>query len=348
MEWVPTGREGFEKLEAGPVDLILLDYRLPDIDGIEFMRRLRARGYTTPVIFVTTAESVELAVEAMKLGAEDFVQKQEGYLDVLPLVVREAVDRRILRQERDHLEAELRQSEKLASLGILASGLAHNINNRLTSLKTFFDLVPYRLDDPVFRKEFLPICIEDLDKIALLVQELTRFAFSDNQQKPPEPITDLIQRALRYLDDQIQKKQLTIQTELAQVPKIRVDAEGMKQLLINILKNAVQASPLGGVIRVQLRTMGIDQEEVSIRIEDRGPGLPPDVRERIFDPFFTTKDTGLGIGLYICHKIAALHGGRIEVESLIGGGAAFTVLLPVERRGDFGRESAEPKPVEVR
>ncbi|MGH7897185.1 MAG: response regulator, partial [Candidatus Binatia bacterium] len=180
VEWVATGREGLEKVSSGPLDLIVLDYRLPDTDGLDFMRSLNSQGHHIPVIFVTTADSVQLAVEAMKLGAEDFLQKQEGYLAVLPLLVREALERRRLKLEKVRLEGELRQAEKLASLGILAAGLAHNINNRLTSLKTFFDLIPYRYEDPAFRNDFLKTCQIDLEKIAVLVQELTRYAFSQS------------------------------------------------------------------------------------------------------------------------------------------------------------------------
>ena len=339
--WAASGEEGFAQLAAAPTDLILLDYRLPDIDGLEFMRRLRAAEDQTPVLFVTTADSVGLAVQAMKLGAEDFLQKQEGYLDVLPLLVREALERQNLRRDRERLESQLRQSEKLASLGILASGLAHNINNRLTSLKTFLDLLPQRMDDPAFSGEFLKTCREDLEKIVVLVQELTRYAFSERLPQPPEPISELVVRALGYLDDQIAKKKIRIRTEFDEVPRLAVDAEGMKQLFINLLKNAVQASPVGGEIRVLLHYHSTPEAEITIRVEDEGPGLPPEIRQKIFDPFFTTKSHGLGIGLYICHKIATLHEGSVTVEDRGGGGAVFVVRLPVDRARGRSREIAE-------
>ncbi len=312
VDWAETGAIASDILASQPIDLIVLDYRLPDTDGIEFMKGLRSRGIDTPVIFVTTADSVQLAVEAMKLGAEDFVQKQEGYLAVLPLVVREALERLRLRQEKTRLEGELRQAERLASLGILAAGLAHNINNRLTSLKTFFDLIPQRYDDPYFRNEFLKTCQMDLEKIALLVHELTRYAFTEGSPRALQPLTELIMRAIGHLDDEIHKKQLRVRTEFAEVPRIPLDPEGVKQLFINLLKNAVQASPIGGEILVSLALEDRDEPHIVARIRDHGPGLPAEMRERIFDPFFTTKDHGLGIGLYLCHKIASLHRGRVE------------------------------------
>jgi len=311
------------------VDLIVLDYRLPDTDGIELMKQFRTRAVEIPVIFVTTADSVQLAVEAMKLGAEDFVQKQEGYLAILPLVVREALERQRLRQDKSRLEGELRQAERLASLGILAGGLAHNINNRLTSLKTFFDLIPQRFDDPYFRDQFLKTCQMDLEKIALLVHELTRYAFAEGANRVVQPLTELIMRAIGHLDDEVHRKQLRIRTEFAEIPPLPLDPEGVKQLFINLLKNAIQASPVGGEIVVSVAVESQGEPEVVVRVRDHGPGLPQEMRDRIFDPFFTTKDTGLGIGLYLCHKIASLHRGRIEAGDPVGGGAEFRVYLPI-------------------
>lgn len=341
VDWAETGADALEILAAQPIDLIVLDYRLPDTDGIEFMKALRSRGIDTPIIFVTTADSVQLAVEAMKLGAEDFVQKQEGYLAVLPLLVREALERQRLRNEKTRLEAELRQAERLASLGILAAGLAHNINNRLTSLKTFFDLIPQRYDDPCFRDEFLKTCQMDLEKIALLVRELTRYAFTEDSPRALQPLTDLIMRAIGHLDDEIHKKQLRIRTEFAEVPLLPLDPEGVKQLFINLLKNAIQASPVGGEILVSLALETHDEPQIVARVRDHGPGLPAQVREHIFDPFFTTKDHGLGIGLYLCHKIASLHRGRVEAGNPIGEGAEFAVYLPVAPSEEGAAPSSE-------
>jgi signal transduction histidine kinase len=334
VEWAETGAQALDKVAATSFDLIVLDYRLPDTDGIEVMKSIRARESDVPVIFVTTADSVQLAVEAMKLGAEDFVQKQEGYLAVLPLIVRESLDRQRLRRDKVRLEAELRQAERLAALGILAAGLAHNINNRLTSLKTFFDLIPDHYDDPRFRNEFLKTCQTDLEKIALLVRELTRYAFVETASRVPQSMADLIMRAIGHLDDEIQKKQLRIRTDFAEVPRIPLDAEGVKQLFINLLKNAIQASPAGAEIVVSLAIEDDPEPTLVARVRDYGPGLPPAMLERIFDPFFTTKDHGLGIGLYLCHKIASLHRGRIEAQSPSGGGAEFSIYLPAAPRED--------------
>ncbi len=329
VSWVETGTEALTLLSAEAYDLVVLDFRLADMDGLEVMKTIRARSIDVAVIFVTTADSVQLAVEAMKLGAEDFLQKQEGYLNVLPFLIKESLERRRLRADKKRLEAELRQAERLASVGVLAAGLAHNINNRLTSLKTFFDLFPDRHEDEYFCTEFLGTCRIDLDKIALLVQELTRYALHDGPPREPQSLTELVIRAISHLDDEIRRKRIRIHTDFPDVPRLSLDTEGVKQVFINILKNAVQASPDEGDIFVSAGLEGDLDPQVVVKVRDNGPGLPPDLREKVFDPFFTTKDHGLGVGLYICHKIAMQHGGRIEALSPDGGGATFAVYLPV-------------------
>src|SRR5258705_11917472 len=195
-----------------------------------------------------------------------------------------------LRHEKARLETELRRAERLASLGIPAAGLAHNINNRLTSLKTFFDLVPERYADPRFREDFLQTCRVDLDKITLLVHELTRYAFAEDHTRITQTLAELVMRAIGHLDDEVHKKHIRVRTEFADVPRIPIDPEGMKQLFINLLKNAIQASPVGGEILVTLGLEGDEDPELVTRVRDHGPGLPVTMRERVFDPFFTTKD----------------------------------------------------------
>ena len=155
----------------------------------------------------------------------------------------------------------------------------------MTSLKTFFDLIPQRYDDPYFRNEFLKTCQMDLEKIALLVHELTRYAFTEGSPRALQPLTELIMRAIGHLDDEIHKKQLRIRTEFAEVPRIPLDPEGVKQLFINLLKNAIQASPVGGEILVSLAFDTSDEPLIVARVRDHGPGLPAEMRERIFDPF---------------------------------------------------------------
>jgi signal transduction histidine kinase len=329
VDCAATGREALERLEACPPDLIVLDYRLPDTDGIELMKTILARGVRAPIIFVTTAESVQLAVEAMRLGAEDFVQKQEGYLEVLPLIVREALERQRLRREHSHLESELRQAEKLASVGVLAAGLAHNINNRLTSLKTFFELMPFKYNDAGFRGEFAKTCASDLDKVTLLIQELTRYAFSDPKGFLPQSMGELLARAAEHVDDLAAQKRVRVDIDVRDVPDAPLEPESVKQLFINLMKNAIQASPEGAPISVTVEVERSDPPTALATVRDRGPGIAEALRERVFDPFFTTKHERLGLGLFVCHRIVTIHRGRIDIDNHPDGGAVISVRLPL-------------------
>src|SRR5439155_16175859 len=140
-------------------DLFVLDYRLPDGDGIQLLREIRRDHPETPTLFVTTAASAQLAVEAMKVGADDYVVKEEGYLAVLPYLVREVLERHRLAAERRVLEERLQRAERAATLGYLASGLAHHINNPLATIRTFLQLLPSRRDDAEFCTKYLDLTL---------------------------------------------------------------------------------------------------------------------------------------------------------------------------------------------
>jgi two-component system sensor histidine kinase HydH len=316
---------------------MVIDYRLPDTDGLDLVRSLRLHGFSAPFLVITAADSLTVALEALDLGAETFVQKQEGYLDALGFLIRQTLERIRARAEKERLESELRKTERLASLGVLAAGLAHNINNRLTSLKAFFDVFPHHHHDAEMLDEFSKVCEADLEKIAMLIDELTRYALADSFPLPMQPIAEPIERAVEHLEDQAQRRGLRITTSLQSVPEIPLDPEGIKQLFISLLGNAIEASPEGGEVRVALRLEGGDHPQVVVDVEDDGPGIAASVSEHLFEPFVTTKAHGLGIGLYICRKIAGIHHGRLELTNRPGGGATFSVLLPV--RLAAGREA---------
>ena len=331
VESVETGAEALDRMRAEVFDLVVLDYRLPDTDGLELMRSMRLQGHDVPVIFVTTAESVQLAVEAMKLGAEDFVQKQEGYLAVLPLVIREALDRQRLRHEKARLEMELRQAERLASLGILAAGLAHNINNRLTSLKTFFDLIPERTPIPAFaRTSSRPVAW--ISKDQLLVHELTRYAFSERlHPRTTQTVAELIMRAIGHLDDEIHKKRIRVRTEFGEVPRIPIDTEGMKQLLHQLAEERDSGEPGQRRDLVDPRRRGRRRSTAGGSGSRQGPGLPPEMRERCSIRSSRRRLTASGSASTSATRSRRCIEGGSTVASPDGGGAVFIVFLPVCR-----------------
>ena len=148
----PSVGDARDALQSGRFDLVILDFRLPDGDGLEILRELKTAARREPVVFVTTSSSTAIAVEAMKIGAEDYIVKEAGYVSVLPFVVREVIERARLRVEHADMERRLARAERLASLNTLMAGIAHNLNNPLTTVRTFVELLPSRYQsDPEFR-----------------------------------------------------------------------------------------------------------------------------------------------------------------------------------------------------
>jgi signal transduction histidine kinase len=343
IDVAPTLAEARRRIAQQAYDLFLLDFRLPDGDGIEMLREIRAQGVTTPVLFVTTASSTKLAVEAMKLGADDYIVKEEGYLSVLPYLVGEVLRRRQMAEERRGLEDRLQRAERAATLGYLASGLAHHINNPLATIRTFLQLLPTHYEDPEFRTKYLEMALAESERIRDLVKDIMRATTVPAETREVNDLTLLVRRASESLVGAIQAKGLTWKEDLPpDLPCVRVHGDAATCLLLALMQNAVRFSPEGGTVEVRASSPK-DSERVVVTIRDYGPGVPPEHREKIFEPFFTTAVDGLGMGLFVASRIADLQDVELTLED-VPSGAAFRVAIPRAEATDGGvdavRESA--------
>ena len=329
LDVATTLAEARRRMAACRYDLFLLDFRLPDGDGIELLREIRAAGSETPAIFVTTASSANLAVKAMKLGADDYIVKEEGYLTALPYLVREVLSRRHLAEERRALEERLQRAERAATLGYLASGLAHHINNPLATIRTFLQLLPTHFEDAEFRTKYLTMALAESERIRDLVKDIMRATTVPAEGHEVQRLEDILARAEEGVAGELQAKGLTCRKELpGEVPLVRVHGEAATCLFLTLLQNAVRFAPEGSEIEVRAR---VDEEagRVVAVVRDHGPGIPVEHREKIFEPFFTTAVDGLGMGLFVASRIADLQNIELAVENCAPSGAAFTVGLPL-------------------
>ncbi len=310
-------------------DLFVFDFRLPDGDGIELLRELRGLGVMTPTIFVTTASSAKLAVEAMKLGADDFIAKEEGYLEVLPYMVEEVLRRRSLTEKHKVLEERLLRAERAATLGYLASGLAHHINNPLATIRTFLQLLPTHVEDEEFRTKYLDMALAESERIRDLVKDIMRAATVPAEGQEVQEIEGLLLRAEEGVAGDLNAKGLACRKTLPQgLPRVRVHGEAATCLFLTLLQNAVRFSPEGSEIEIdgEIDTLA---GRVAITVRDHGPGVPEDHREKIFEPFFTTAVDGLGMGLFVAARIADLQDIQLTLEQVPSGGAAFRIGFPI-------------------
>ncbi len=242
----------------------------------------------------------------------------------------ETLERKVEKRtaELKAMQAHLIQSEKLAGVGKLAAGVAHEINNPLTCVLTNSSLMLEDLsaDDP--RREDLQTIVDETLRCRKIVKGLLDFARQTKPQKKVLNINKIAEDVLVLIRNQASFQNITIQTELDPLlPSIYADADQMRQVVLNIALNAADAMTQGGELRVNSSS---NSNHVELTISDTGPGIPPEIRDRLFEPFFTTKKTGTGLGLSIAYGIIERHKGALKVDSSAGHGTTVTVILPIE------------------
>ena len=233
----------------------------------------------------------------------------------------------------EHLQRQVRQADRLASIGTLASGMAHEIKNPLTALKTFTQLLPKRYNDAEFRHDFSGLAGSEIARIERIVNQLLAFARPAPLMIEQVSLHDIIDGAMRLVGPQASRAGVTVRKVLgADQDFIAADKDRLQQVLLNLLLNALQASGRGGWIELATEMEpGTVEHDAFVRLDvrDNGSGIAPDLLSHIFDPFFTTKSEGTGLGLSVSYNIVSEHKGRLEVQSEPGKGTTFSMYLPV-------------------
>ena len=243
------------------------------------------------------------------------------------------------------LELQIRRSDRLASLGTLSAGMAHEIKNPLVSIKTFAQLLPERYQDSDFRETFSNLIGHEIDRIDSLVNQLLRFARPTKPVLKPMHAHEVLEKSLLLIGHRLYQKEIKLTRSWeADVDTIRADADQLEQVFLNFFLNAIDAMKNGGelIVSTQIRndeawlsnvsqSNGETREALRITIRDNGEGIRSEDIPHVFDPFFSTKDYGTGLGLSVVHGIIQEHGGQVEVESELKKGTAFHILLPLVR-----------------
>jgi signal transduction histidine kinase len=233
------------------------------------------------------------------------------------------------------------RADRLGTLGTLAAGLAHEINNPLVSIHTFMSMAPSKRteSDSEFWGDYYELACQEVDRIRRLVDTMRRLgrgSGSANDNDHPRVTVDsgnLLREVVRLLDREASKAEVTLSIDEApDLPKIVAIRDHIQQVFMNILLNAIHASSKGGEVRARVFP-GDAGDAVCFEVTDDGCGISEEALERIFDPFFTTKgpDQGTGLGLMICHRLVTDHQGEIEVSSTPGAGSTFLVRLPTSQ-----------------
>jgi len=229
--------------------------------------------------------------------------------------------------EKERLEDQLRQSEHLIALGRLVTGVAHELRNPIGIIKTLVDLMKQEYSQMSGIEEFTRALDEQVDRQDMVIQELLDFGRPTKVSIKECYINDLIMRVLSFSAAMLRKQQIKVQLKLDnKLPQILADTDKLKQVFVNIIVNAAEAMPDGGILDIVTKR---SDERIIISMSDTGEGIPREDMLKIFDPFYTTKEAGTGLGLSISYQSIKLHGGMIEVDSAPDKGTTFIIKLPV-------------------
>lgn len=314
--------------------LIITDLYLPDGSGSEL---LPSAGQETdyPVVVMTSYGNEQLAVEAMKAGALEYIVKSDASLNDMPHIAERALREWNHITERKKLEGQIRQAQKMEAVGTLAGGIAHDFNNLLMGIQGNTSLMLIDMDPGHPHFERLKNIEQCVKSGAELTQQLLGFARGGKFQVKAIDLNELIDRSIKLFGRT--KKEIKIHTKYAvDLWTVEVDQGQIEQTLLNICVNAWQAMPGGGDLYIQTENQRSEKEAapfVKVTVTDTGVGMDRATQEQIFEPFFSTnKEGGIGLGLSSAYGIVENHGGVIEVSSVEGEGTTFTILLPASEK----------------
>lgn len=227
------------------------------------------------------------------------------------------------------LQEQVKRTERLASVGQLAAGVAHEIRNPLGALKGFLQYFQRKLDLQGQDKTYLTVMMSEVDRLNTVVSNLLEFARPREPERELNDVHELVEHVLTLIKGDFQAKEVQLHAGLKeQLPQIYLDRDQITQVLLNILMNALQSTDSGGGVSLAADVRH-NMNQLELRVSDSGEGIAPEELSQIFDPFFTTKKRGSGLGLAIAHTIIENHHGEITVESEEGKGSTFRIFLPL-------------------
>jgi signal transduction histidine kinase len=332
---------GALRLAADGFDVALVDLKLPDGDGTALAPRLKALNPSGEVVLLTGFATLESAVAAVRAGACAYLVKPCATQELL-VTVEQAMRQVRLHGEKRALAHKAQMAEKLAAVGTMTAGLSHEIRNplnaallQLTVLERRVQRLGGELQAPLL--EPLLLVKDEIRRLDHILEDFLQFARPREFVPRPVELSQAVARVLDLLAGEAERRSIRLERELTGEPGstlVAGEEERLRQVLVNLTLNAIEATPDGGLVKVRCGPEAADArtEEggpgVGVVIDDSGPGVPEAARDRIFEPFFTTKAKGSGLGLSIVHAIVSQHGGTVAVEASPGGGARFLLRLP--------------------
>lgn len=351
-----SARAGYELIAEKNPELVLLDFKMPEIDGLAALRQIKSQFPDIYVTIFTGNGNEEIAVELMKAGASEYILKpfnlrklvyridnvlHRRNIELHNKALQLEHERLLLQVDTWHQElqqrirekteslqkaqSEITQSEKLAALGYLSAGMAHDIRNPLNTISLFTQLMRQNTSDPE-QIDYLGKISKEIERIDTIVRKLLDASVRNRIITKNVRIDQVVNSALEIFAPQIETGKIVVDCSYHAVPPpIKADPAELEQIFTNLFLNALDEMSGGGRLGIRI---DVENRKVVVRVEDSGKGIPEEILPHIFEPFFTTKTRGTGMGLPVVKRIARIYGGNIVVEKTGREGTVFRMEFP--------------------
>jgi two-component system sensor histidine kinase/response regulator len=337
------GREGIAAFEREPVDCVLLDVRMPEVDGFAVCQRIRElpSGPDTPVLFLTALRDVDTFDQALRAGGDDFLTKPVRPTELVVRVQTALKLRRLGAELREHFALLKRQRDDLVRLQLqkerLMAFVVHDLKNPVNSMDLHAQVLLRNAALPETARASVAQIRSEARQLGRMIMNLLDLSKADEGKLVPRlspvDLRALVEAVMGEFEVSAQARKVSVSSRV-DAPSIRADEDLLRRALANLVENAIRHSPLGGVVSL---TVTATADATDLRVIDTGAGIPAELRERVFDPFVQVESGdrpvnrgGRGLGLAFCRLAVEAHGGRIWVEDGAPG-AVFCVRLPHER-----------------
>ena len=353
---VATAEEALQAHLERPFELMLVDWTLPGMSGLDLCRMVRSRpgGEDVVVLVITGRNRPDDLNAVLDAGASDYLSKpiDPEILGTRLLIAERTIEEAARRiTEREDMESRLAFADRMASVGTLAAGVAHELNNPLMYVLSNLHLTREEIDSPdeaVWRehaKQQLDEAIQGAVRMQNIVRDLKTFSRVDDEQRGNVSVQSVLESSINICWNEIRHR-ATLERDFGETPPVDANESRLGQVFLNLLINAAQAMPARGVgaNRITARTYTDADGWAVIEVIDNGTGIEPGRVSRVFEPFFTTKGVseGTGLGLSICRNIVRDAGGTIEVESKLDRGTTLVVRLPASTRDELAQTAQAP------
>ena len=331
LKYADRLKAGLEHLGENRVEVILLDLGLPDSQGLETLGKIYTQVPEVPIVVLTGLNDEMLGVQAVNKGAQDYLIKGQVDTNLLVRTIRYAIERKQAEERERQLHLQLNLSNRLASLGVMVEGIAHEINNPLSSVIGFAEMLMHE-DIPKNAREAVKTISDSAQRVADIVKGLITFAQQQKLERTYINVNNIIQATLAMRAYPMEINNIKVTTQLdPTLPSTMADANHLQQVFLNIIINAETGMKSAhGEGNLLIKTEKIENT-IQISFKDDGPGISEANLIHLFDPFFSTRGVGqgAGLGLSVCYGIITEHNGQIYVKSQLDKGSVFTIELPV-------------------